>query len=200
MLLLKVLACIFFTLDFTHGSPKCVKDAAGVYKLNGKSCASTTRYNLSQRGGCGCGPTGSTNPFNWELDNFVAAVNLKFFDDNGDRQFCGHECGVCVKLTPTGGFVAGKGHSPHNLTPTIFLITNVCPTTGTDEWCKIGGKPGSNQTNSHGYEAHFVLQNHSNQISNLLGWDNPEVTWEVVTCPSDFQTKYHQCECFSAAG
>ncbi|CAL1539733.1 unnamed protein product, partial [Lymnaea stagnalis] len=53
----------------------------------------------------------------------------------------------------------------------------------------------SDQPNSHGYEIHFDLQNNRGQITNNLHWDNPEVTWQRVSCPGDLASKYSQCEC-----
>lgn len=36
-------------------------------------------------------------------------------------------------------------------------------------------------TNKYGYPAHFDLQDANQQITGK-GWDNPEVTWELVDC------------------
>ncbi|GFR98336.1 endo-beta-1,4-glucanase [Elysia marginata] len=109
--------------------------------------------------------------------------------------WCGRNCGVCVKLTPTGGFVPGKGRRPSNMNPKIFMVTNDCPIQGNFEWCGQSGKPGSNQPNIHGYEVHFDLQNNRQQVTNTLGWDNPECTWEIVACPWYLANHYKSCEC-----
>ncbi|KAK0068452.1 endoglucanase-like [Biomphalaria glabrata] len=197
---MNTLACFVVLLGVVYASPKCTKDAHGVYRFNGKPCASTTRYDDGHRGACGCGPANSDTPFAWNLADFVTAPNQKFFDDGGDSQWCGRNCGHCVKLTPTGGFVNGEGAAPHSLTPHIFMVTNDCPIQGNEEWCGQTGKPGTNHVNTKGYEVHFDLQNNKGQVSNQLGWNNPEVTWESVACPGDLVSKWHQCECFSHAG
>ncbi|RUS72992.1 hypothetical protein EGW08_019240 [Elysia chlorotica] len=133
---------------------KCSVDSHGIRRYNGKPCASTTRYDDGHRGACGCGPANSDNPYTWNLADYVTAPNQKFFDDGGMNTWCGSNCGVCVKLTPT------------------------------------------DQPNTHGYEVHFDLQNNKGQVSNGLGWDNPECTWERVACPSYLSSYYKQCECF----
>ncbi|KAK3799232.1 hypothetical protein RRG08_054359 [Elysia crispata] len=109
--------------------------------------------------------------------------------DDGHRGACG--CGPAS----SGGFVPGKGRPPSNLNPKIFMVTNHCPIQENFEWCGQSGKPGSNQPNTHGYEVHFDLQNNRGQVSNGLGWDNPECTWERVACPSYLNNYYKQCEC-----
>ncbi|XP_059161078.1 endoglucanase-like [Physella acuta] len=174
---------------------KCAKDAHGIRRFNGHPCASTTRYDDGHRGACGCGPRGTDTPFPWNLADHVTAPNGKFFDDGGDSSWCGRNCGACVKLTPTGGFVPGEGRAPSNHNPVIFMVTNDCPIQGNFEWCGQSGKPGTNNANTHGYEVHFDLQNNKGQVTNGLGWDNPEVTWEKVACPSDMVSKYSHCEC-----
>ncbi|CAL1547148.1 unnamed protein product [Lymnaea stagnalis] len=186
-------------LGAIQGAQKCVKDSHGILRHNGKPCASTTRYDDGNRGACGCGPPNSNTPFAWNLEDYVTAPNQKFFDDGGDKQWCGHNCGHCVKLTPTGGFVPGKGQAPHSLNAHIFMVTNDCPIVGNQEWCGQAGKPGTNHANSHVYVIHFDLQNHKSQIA-ALGWDNPEVTWESVACPAGRVAHWHQCECFGSAG
>ncbi|CAL1547149.1 unnamed protein product, partial [Lymnaea stagnalis] len=179
-----------------HGAPKCIKDSHGILRFNGKPCASTTRYDDGHRGACGCGPPNSDQPFAWNLNDLVTAPSQKYFDNGGDKQWCGGNCGKCVKLTPTGGFVPGLGQAPRDTNAHIFMVTNDCPINDNREWCGQSGKPGTSKSNTHGYEIHFDLQNHNSQITNRLGWDNPEVTWESVACPSDFVNKWHQCECF----
>ncbi|KAK7476240.1 hypothetical protein BaRGS_00032516, partial [Batillaria attramentaria] len=243
---------------------KCHPDSHGVRHLNGKSCASTTRYNDGHRGACGCGPPASDNPFQWNVHDLTTAPNQKFFDSGGDSQWCGAKCGRCVKLTPTGGFVQGEGSAPPNHQSHIFLITNDCPIAENRHWCGQSKPPGQRtvyvilfitvyvilfitvnvilfitvyvilfitmyflltdkisrwaaQTNcdvphtrddklilhdpvppdSHndaGYEVHFDLQNAHGQI-NSLHWNNPEVTWELVNCPSSLAQHWNECEC-----
>merc|ERR1711884_374199 len=50
-------------------------------------------------------------------------------------------------------------------------------------------------TNKYGYPAHFDLQDANLQITNK-GWDNPEVTWELVDCSAgDFGDWEDDCFC-----
>lgn len=67
------------------------------------------------------------------------------------------------------------------------MVTNLCPAAGNEQWCK-------NNPNSYGYDAHFDLMDH-NLISGSLHWDNPEVTYEAVSCPSGMAVNYKQCQC-----
>nr|KAG5691624.1 hypothetical protein BaRGS_023795 [Batillaria attramentaria] len=69
--------------------------------FNGQRCASTTRYDDSRRGACGCGPEGEI-PFNWTVYELLTAPSQNYFDDGGNGHWCGQHCGKCVKLTPTG--------------------------------------------------------------------------------------------------
>jgi len=51
-------------------------------------------------------------------------------------------------------------------------------------------------TNSYGYAAHFDLMDKHSQITDGLGWDNPEVTFEQVDC-SAWDGPDWDCECES---
>merc|ERR1712154_465787 len=146
-------------------------------------------------GSCGCGDRNSDTPHNWNLQELVTAPSQRFFDDGGTSTWCGRNCGACVKLTPTGGWVPGSGRAPNNHNPQIFMVTNDCPAVDPNmEWCNQWAKPGTGAVNTHAYEVHFDLQNHYGQINNL-GWDNPEVTWEHVSCPQHFRDRYRECFC-----
>jgi len=173
---------------------KCRPDSHGVRRFNGKPCASTTRYNDGHRGSCGCGPSNSDTPFHWNMASYVTAPSQKYFDNGGDSTWCGRNCGKCVRLTPTGGFVPGQGNTPSHRGSITFMVTNDCPIADNREWCGQNSKPGTNSVNTKGYEVHFDLQNNQNQMS-ALGWDNPEVTWEEVGCPGDLAGHWNQCEC-----
>ncbi|XP_035825182.1 endoglucanase-like [Aplysia californica] len=83
---------------------KCHRNSQGVRVYNGKKCASTTRYNDGHRGSCGCGPSNSDTPFDWNLSKYVTAPNQMYYDNGGYSSWCGRNCGKCVKLTPTGSF------------------------------------------------------------------------------------------------
>ena len=55
-------------------------------------------------------------------------------------------------------------------------------------------------TNMYGYPAHFDLQNANLQITEGLGWNNPEVTWEQVDCSlGDFGDWEADCYCPQAS-
>ena len=55
-------------------------------------------------------------------------------------------------------------------------------------------------TNIYGYPAHFDLQNANLQITEGLGWNNPEVTWEQVDCSlGDFGDWEADCYCPQAS-
>nr|BAP19116.1 cellulase [Aplysia kurodai] len=174
---------------------KCQPNSHGVRVYQGKKCASTTRYNDGHRGSCGCGPAASDTPFDWNMSKHVTAPNQMYYDNGGNSQWCGKNCGKCVKLTPTGGFVPGNGKAPQHRNPVVFMVTNSCPINENRVWCGQSGKPGTNKVNDHGYEAHFDLQNNKNQVLQGLGWDNAEVTWQEVSCPHDYASLWSKCEC-----
>ncbi|CAG5125683.1 unnamed protein product [Candidula unifasciata] len=191
---MKIAILLFACVALASGAQKCTNQG-GILKYNGKPCASTTRYDDGHKGACGCGAANSDAPFAWNLQDLVTAPNQMIYDDGGQNTWCGRNCGKCVQLTPTGGFIPGLGNSPRDNNPHIFMITNDCPVQGNEEWCGQAGKPGTNHGNTHGYEAHFDLQNNKGQVGNGLGWDNPEVTWQYVDCPQDFKNKFNQCQC-----
>ncbi|KAK6173749.1 hypothetical protein SNE40_017152 [Patella caerulea] len=180
-----------------YGNSKCTMQN-GVRVHNNKRCASTTHYYDSHKGACGCGH-GDTQ-FSWNHDHLVVAASQNLFDPSGSaKDWCGGSCGKCVRLTPTGGFVQGRGTAPKSLTPHTFMITNLCPPWAPNQdWCAQKGTPGQHvQPNKYGYEVHFDLENGASQVSRL-GWDNPEVTWEFVSCNGQNTPAvnlWHQCEC-----
>ncbi|XP_052681364.1 endoglucanase-like [Crassostrea angulata] len=85
---------------------------------------------------------------------------------------------------------AGQSH--------VFMVTNLCRNVYPNQnWCNQGTGPYGNGHNDYGYVAHFDLGNGANQISRI-GWNNPEVTWEIVSChgantPTD--EMYQHCQC-----
>ncbi|XP_011438399.3 endoglucanase [Magallana gigas] len=171
-----------------HGSPRM---------YNGKRCASTTRYNDYHKGACKCGPASGDSQFGWNHDHFVTAPNQMFFDE-GYSGRCGQRCGKCVKLTTTGGYVPGQGSPTPAGQSHVFMVTNLCRNVYPNQnWCNQGTGPYGNGHNDYGYVAHFDLGNGANQISRI-GWNNPEVTWEIVSChgantPTD--EMYQHCQC-----
>ena len=59
------------------------------------------------------------------------------------------------------------------------------------EECEISGN-----TNMYGYPAHFDLQNANLQVTEVLGWNNPEVTWAQISCEEgDFGDWDESCYC-----
>ncbi|KAK7476236.1 hypothetical protein BaRGS_00032512 [Batillaria attramentaria] len=166
----------------------------GARQYNGKMCASTTRYDDGHRGSCGCGPTASDTPWGWNQEWMVTAPSEKYFNNGGMGGWCGANCGKCVKLTPTGGFVPNEGGPTRDMSPQIFMVTNSCPIGDNMKWCGIWGAPGTGNKNTFGYEVHFDLQDNHGQMERL-GWNNPEVTWEEVGCNGPFEGVKHMCEC-----
>ncbi|KAK0068451.1 endoglucanase-like isoform X2 [Biomphalaria pfeifferi] len=142
-----------YLIGVVLGSSRCHNDSYGILKYSGLPCTKVRLYTDNHKGACGCGPTDLDAPFDPNLTDYVAAPNQKFFDDGGNNAFCGHNCGQCVKLTPTGGgYGAVLGPPP------------------------VTGKPGTNSFNLHGFEVQFNLQNHRGQVTVGLGCDNPEPT------------------------
>jgi len=166
-------------------------DCSGTPKmLNGKYCASTTRYWDGQEGACGCGS--SSGPDSWSYTNYSAAGSPYLF--GGTSTWCGSGCGKCYELTPTGySPTGGNGCGSKCSTSIVVMVTNLCPYTSPNtQWCVPSG-----QDNSYGYNAHFDLMDQNmNGVITALGWNNPEVVYQEVSCPSNLSTDYHQCDCY----
>jgi len=159
--------------------------------LNGKPCASTTRYYDGQMGACGCG-TNATAPFSWQWTTYTAAGSPKLFGVGST--WCGSGCGKCYKITPTGYTPTGGNACGSNCATSItVMITNLCPESGNYAWCR------DSTNNNYGYAAHFDLMDlNMNGKIKALGWDNPEVTYESVSCGSGGSpttTQYGPCQC-----
>jgi len=175
-----VVAILFLTATLLvpiHAQQKC---SGTPLSYNGLPCASTTRYTINTEGACGCGTNSNNSPFSWQSSGYTAAGSQLLFDAvDTSSSWCGIGCGNCFKLTPTGGYIAGQGLAPSGdgLNPVVFMITNLCPYAGNEQWCpQVGG------TDDYGYSAHFDLGNTNNQIYDTLDWNNPEVTYEQVDC------------------
>ncbi|CAJ1351423.1 unnamed protein product [Effrenium voratum] len=166
-------------------------------KKDGKLCASTTWYEDTTRGSCGCGSRGHVRDDYWTLTEYTAAMNCANLDDQPDKSWCPVNCGQCYKLCTTGG--ATQGTKPKAGICRVFKITNRCGDgydDHTPDWCSqqmswqdCKSNPGKCKavggTNQFGYPAHFDLQDYHRQItSNTTGldWDNVEVTFELVPC------------------
>jgi len=173
----------------------------------GKLCASTTRYNDRTKGSCGCGRTDPVPDDWWTLTNYTAALNCINLDP--ERPFlswCPSGCGGCFRLCSTGGTTSGKPGITETDTCRTFKVTNRCGDGYKQypEWCSneltwqqcqdspaLCSKKGS--TNKFGYPAHFDLQDFHLQVSKGLGWDNAEVTFEVVPCEEHWQSSAAAC-------
>eukprot|EP00105_Crassostrea_gigas_P019789 XP_011438399.1 PREDICTED: endoglucanase [Crassostrea gigas] len=180
------------------GYVSCEQRCQGSPRMyNGKRCASTTRYRNYHKGACKCGPASGDSQFSWNHDHFVTAPNQMFFDEEYSG-WCGQRCGKCVKLTTTGGYIPGQGGPTPAGQSHVFMVTNFCPNVYPNQnWCNQGTGPYGNGHNDYGYVAHFDLENGANQISRI-GWNNSEVTWEIVSChgantPED--EMYQHCQC-----
>ena len=105
---------------------------------------------------------------------------------------------TCFPFCPPGGYVPGQGGPTGAGQSQVFMVTNLCPNVYPNQnWCNQGTGPYGNGHNDYGYVAHFDLENGAGQISNI-GWNNAEVTWEIVGChghntPTDGM--YQQCQC-----
>ena len=78
-----------------------------------------------------------------------------------------------------GGYIDGQGGPPKDTNSHVFMVTNLCPAEVPNlDWC---GQKGDKDLNKYGYHVHFDLENGAKQADNL-GWNNPEVTYEIVDC------------------
>ncbi|WAR15729.1 GUN-like protein, partial [Mya arenaria] len=122
--------------------------------------------------------------FQWNHNGFNTAPNQAFFDAAGGS-WCGQNCGKCVRLTTTGGWVDGQGGHVSEGQSHVFMVTNLCPNVYPNtRWCS---------------------QSASNGQLSAIGWadKNPEVTWEFADCTAahnaDGRTAsdamYHSCQC-----
>ncbi|XP_052760568.1 endoglucanase-like [Mya arenaria] len=182
-----------------EGAGKC---SGSPKRYNGKMCASTTHYEDYHKGACGCGPASGDNQFQWNHNGFNTAPNQAFFDAAGGS-WCGQNCGKCVRLTTTGGWVDGQGGHVSEGQSHVFMVTNLCPNVYPNtRWCSQSASNGFK--NQDGYHNHFDLENGAGQLS-AIGWadKNPEVTWEFADCTAahnaDGRTAsdamYHSCQC-----
>jgi len=154
--------------------------------LNGKPCASTTRYWDGNLGACGCGASSSAGAFPWVGAQYTAAASPPLFGPQSD---CGTGCGKCYQLTATGYSPQGRGATSGQ--SIVIMITNLCPSGG--QWC-------ADNLNSFNYSAHFDLaDNPASPLISNLGWDNAEVVYEQVACNgvnnSPTTQEFDQCYC-----
>lgn len=186
----------------SHRSPRDSKCAGCPPMKDGKLCASTTWYEDTTRGSCGCGGRGHVDDDFWTLTEYTAAMNCASMSDDPSKSWCPLKCGECYELCTTGGSTQGREPTPGVCR--VFKITNRCGDGYDDnhpDWCSqhmswqsCAGNPEKcrqqGSTNQFGYPAHFDLQDYHLQITGHLNWDNAEVTFEKVSCsrwtgPSD---------------
>lgn len=177
---------------------------------DGKLCASTTRYTDQTKGACGCGNSDPVPKDWWTKTQYTAALNAKNLDPaNPHLAWCPSQCGGCFRLCSTGGTAQGQSTAPGVCR--VFKIDNRCgdgfdmgmgrsdsfnqsiASSRYDYWCSNemtyqecqnnpSGCRANGNTNMFGYAAHFDLQDLNLQISQGLVWNNPEVTFEAVSC------------------
>eukprot|EP01105_Mastigella_eilhardi_P026665 TRINITY_DN7800_c0_g1_i1.p2 TRINITY_DN7800_c0_g1~~TRINITY_DN7800_c0_g1_i1.p2 ORF type:complete len:206 (+),score=51.89 TRINITY_DN7800_c0_g1_i1:81-620(+) len=167
------------------GTTKCSGSPA---KYNGKACASTTHYTGGAETACGC-------PSYWSVDKtkYTAAGSDALFGSGS--AWCGSGCGKCYKLTPTCSTCSPDGKGAGNTNSITLMIADLCPSSSSSTWC-----PKKGSTNKYGYGAHFDMWGTGAYTS--LGWDNPEVTYEEVSCGGTAPTTAQydsDCECASNA-
>lgn len=109
------------------------------------------------------------------------------------NSWCVKNCGLCFEVCTTGGSHTGASHTAgecitiqienrcgdgYGEEDNYLCGQNMAPWDCVDdpELCKE-----LKNTNKYGYPAHFDLQDANQQIT-AKGWDNPEVTWELVDC------------------
>jgi len=177
-------------------SSKCV-GCPPMYK--GKLCASTTWYEDRTLGSCGCGTPGDNwvDDDYWTLTGWTAALNNVNLDpEHPEAGWCPSGCGRCYELCTTGGTTNTDSRIAEPGQCKVFKITNRCSDgwgQPRPDWCsqnipwhECAEHPEKCRqdrgTNMFGYSAHFDLQDAHRQIQVDLGWDNPEVTFEPVSC------------------
>merc|ERR1712080_31407 len=175
--------------------------------FQGKPCASTTRYFDLTKGACGCG-TEPNPPDFWTKAKFAAAGNAMMIDDDQpNNSWCCKNCGLCFRLCSTGGTTNGTP-PPSAGECRVFQLENRCGDgyPGTylcgqklSPWQCLANPAecaAVGNTNMFGYPAHFDLQDVSGQVSDGLGWNNVEVTFEQVDCSEgDFGDWDNDCYC-----
>merc|ERR1711892_1091566 len=112
---------------------------------------------------------------------------------NPTNSWCVSNCGLCFELCTTGGTHNGESANPGECI--VVQLENRCGDGYGEASNYLCGQnlspwecladPGHCQemksTNMYGYPAYFDLQNAALQITDGLGWHNPEVTLEIGT-------------------
>ena len=128
--------------------------------------------------------------------------------DDPANAWCMSQCGQCYRLCTTGGTHNGLPSVPGECV--VIQLENRCGDGLGEQPNYLCGQemapwdcaadPGlcqqSGNTNMYGYSAHFDLQNAKLQVTEGLGWNNPEVTFEQVSCDEgDFGDWDKDCYC-----
>jgi len=97
----------------------------------GKLCATTTWYEDSTIGACGCGKSEPVPNNWWTLTSFTAALNNVNLDvERPGLGWCPSGCGQCYELCTTGGIVNTKDVASPTGKCHVFKITTAVPTVG----------------------------------------------------------------------
>ena len=173
---------------------------------DGKLCASTTKYTDLTKGSCGCGTDPNPKAF-WTKTKYTAALNAANLNPSDPTlSWCPSHCGQCFRLCNTGGTTNGRSSGEGQCI--IVQIENRCgdgykqyPYFCSQEmtyWdCASDSancKSYDRATNYYGYPAHFDLQDVNEQVTQM-GWDNPEVTFEEVSCSLGDFGSWDNCCC-----
>ena len=183
-----LIAALFVGFTFAGSACYPIDGQPGLwFNANGNNypCASTTRYWDGFKGACGCGTgDGNGSPFDWQYNTLTAAASDSLYGGG----WCGSGCGSCYQITPTGGFVDGEGSAPGSWDSQVLLVSNSCPASDNQQWCS--------SPNWYGYNAHFDLMDINNSgVVAALGWNNPEVYYQQISCPDQQWNQWMQCQC-----
>eukprot|EP00425_Heterocapsa_triquetra_P037053 CAMPEP_0195084892 /NCGR_PEP_ID=MMETSP0448-20130528/25467_1 /TAXON_ID=66468 /ORGANISM="Heterocapsa triquestra, Strain CCMP 448" /LENGTH=234 /DNA_ID=CAMNT_0040118259 /DNA_START=1 /DNA_END=702 /DNA_ORIENTATION=+ len=114
------------------GKPRHSKCTGCPPRYKGKLCASTTRYENTVLGSCGCGSkehtggSASALPLShWTLNAYTAALNAKSLDPVSPlNSWCPTNCEQCYELCSTGGTTQGQTAAAG--TCKVFKIVDRC--------------------------------------------------------------------------
>ena len=137
-------------------------------------------YGIGGQDSCGC--DGS-----WLAPNggkvLTAATNYPLFDipASDNSGYCKGGCGKCFQLTRTQG----------GSDSVVVLITNLCPVSGNEEWCKSPNGAGKN------YHFDIAIPSGADGTSGQNGWGNTFVNFQKVSCnlAGPMLGNYKNCKC-----
>ena len=175
-------------------------------KYNGTLCASSTHFGSDDRhigtgSACECTYSNKINGI------YTTAVNKKMLEPLDQRsERCESNCGLCFKLCPTGGCPQNNPNpNPRTMKCIDVMVIDQCNDPG---WCGQEMSPWEcvenpkkcetevRNTNKYGYPAHFDLHDYHGQVRRGLGWENIELTFEEIECPSSHkEAMMEHCYC-----